>query len=304
MPEINASDIKTLTDQANRVVEGSYGQVDELFRLTDKSSNPPELAELAEAFGMMTVKVEAREFALEKTIAELKKSNEQIAALSNQRSLMSKFFVSIVLLVTSYIFILGIVYDDNLSHLSSSRLIARIPIVEIVSVLIMVYLVKAGKLRIRDFGVTTRGLGKALKESLIISAGVVALLAFVKFWTNRHHPGLFRESQIIDLSYFQFSYIAYLVVAPVQEFLTRGGVQGTLEKLLDSRYNRFLAILVTTFLFGALHMMISLNLAIVSFATSLLWGWMYQRHGNIWGTSLSHFLIGDISGLMGYWVFL
>jgi len=78
MAELNPSVIKLLTDQANEIVAGSYSNADKLFSLTDPTRNDPDVANLAEAFGMMTVKVEAREFALHQTIEELKKKNHQI----------------------------------------------------------------------------------------------------------------------------------------------------------------------------------------------------------------------------------
>jgi len=69
------------------VSRGRYGNVRELFELTKKTGLYPEdIRELAEAFGMMLVKVEAREFhgrklieSLEKTQAELYLARERLA---------------------------------------------------------------------------------------------------------------------------------------------------------------------------------------------------------------------------------
>ena len=112
MKEINPIIIKALTEHANEIVGGSYKNVDKIFGLTDKTTNSPELVKLAETFGMMSVKIEAREFALEQTIDELKKKNTYIESLNIIRSQLSSLFVSIVLLVTSYIFVLGIITND------------------------------------------------------------------------------------------------------------------------------------------------------------------------------------------------
>jgi transcriptional regulator with PAS, ATPase and Fis domain len=69
------------------VSRGRYGNVRDLFELTKKTGfYPEEIRELAEAFGMMLVKVEAREFhgrklieSLEKARAELSLARERLA---------------------------------------------------------------------------------------------------------------------------------------------------------------------------------------------------------------------------------
>jgi membrane protease YdiL (CAAX protease family) len=304
MEDLNPTVIKALTQHANEIVAGSYKNVDQIFKLTNKTENCPELAELAETFGMMSVKIEAREFALESSLEDLKKKNIQITLLNSQRSLLSSIFVSIVLLITFYIFILGIIYDHTFSNQAVADIVTDYPIIEVISLLVIIRIVMVSKLSMTDFGITFTGWKRSVTESLAISAVFIILLALIKYACALYYPGVFRETQVIDLSYFGYTYITYLAVAPLQEFIGRGAVQGTLEKLLDIRYRGFFAILVTTFLFGALHMMISLNLAIASFITGWLWGWMYHRQKNLIGVSLSHFLIGNVSGLMGYWVLL
>jgi len=301
---IQPSVIKALTQHANEIVAGSYSNVDQIFKLTDQTKNSPELAELAETFGMMTVKIEAREYALENTIEELKKKNVQIELLNSQRSLLSIVFVSIVLLITLYIFVLGIIHDQTFSNQFIAKFVTDYPVIEVISLAAVLIVVLTSNLRLIDFGLTFTGWKRSVIESLIVSGTLILLLVLIKHLCNRYLPGLFRETRLFDFSYFGFTYVTYLVVAPLQEFICRGAVQGTLEKILDIRYRGFFAILVTTFLFGAVHMMSSLNLAVASFITGWLWGWMYHRQKNLIGVSLSHFLIGNISGLMGYWTLL
>ncbi|HNY73558.1 MAG TPA: sigma-54 dependent transcriptional regulator [Syntrophales bacterium] len=52
----------------------------ELFELTKAQLYPPLVAELAESFGMMTVRLEAREYLLEEVITDLKKIQQELAA--------------------------------------------------------------------------------------------------------------------------------------------------------------------------------------------------------------------------------
>ena len=69
-----------LFDMLNRccrkIASGNYDQADSdrLFELAKKGRYPGILSELAEAFGMMMVKVEAREFRLKQMIEELEET--------------------------------------------------------------------------------------------------------------------------------------------------------------------------------------------------------------------------------------
>jgi len=69
-----------LNDSCRKIASGKYGQADaeRLFELAKKGRYPSFLSDLAESFGMMMVKVEAREFRLRETIAELEKTKAQL----------------------------------------------------------------------------------------------------------------------------------------------------------------------------------------------------------------------------------
>ncbi len=65
-----------LNKTCQKIANGRYDKEDArlLFELSKKGRYPGILAELAESFGMMLVKVEAREFRLKQTIEELENS--------------------------------------------------------------------------------------------------------------------------------------------------------------------------------------------------------------------------------------
>ena len=295
--------LKVLTELAREIIAGSYKNVDRIFKLTNPETNSPEIADLAETFGMMTVKVEAREYALELKIKELEEKNAQIESLNHVRTQLSSIFISVVLLITFYIFVLGFLntdffsrqpYADSIREYSSRG-------IELVALGIVIRMIMNSHLPLKDFGITLTGWKRSVIESSAVSAAIIMMLSLAKYYINKYSPGIFREKEILDFGYFGFSYITYLIVAPLQEFIARGTVQGTLMRLFNGKHRGLLSIVVTSFLFGALHMCISINLAIVALLTSWLWGWMYERQKTLVGVSLSHFLIGNAAGLMGYW---
>jgi hypothetical protein len=57
---------------------GNYEKVNELSELTIAREHPRVVAELAESFGMMMVKVEAREVRLEQIIEDLEKTKREL----------------------------------------------------------------------------------------------------------------------------------------------------------------------------------------------------------------------------------
>ena len=69
-----------LNSSCKKIASGKYDKMDaeKLFELAKKGRYPGFLAELAESFGMMLVKVEAREFKLKQTIEELEQTKAKL----------------------------------------------------------------------------------------------------------------------------------------------------------------------------------------------------------------------------------
>ncbi len=63
--------LKNLAAVCDRIAKGQYQKARELFELTRDDKHPPLVAGLAEAFGMMLVKVEAHKFQLERRVEDL-----------------------------------------------------------------------------------------------------------------------------------------------------------------------------------------------------------------------------------------
>jgi membrane protease YdiL (CAAX protease family) len=300
-----AAAVSVLTEHAREIIAGSFKNVDRIFRLTDKKKYSAEIAELAETFGMMSVKVEAREFALEQTIAELREKRADLENANRIRTQLASIFISVVLLITFYTFVLGFLNSGWMTRHESLNSI-KVFIsrgLEIITLLIVIRMIIISRLPLRNFGITLDGWKRSVIESVVVSAVVIVFLFAFKIAVQTYRPGLFKETELIRWGYFDYTYVVYLIVAPLQEFITRGTVQSTLTRLFSGKHSGFLAIAVTSFLFGSLHVYASINLAVVALVTSWLWGWMYDRQKNMIGVSLSHFLIGDMAGLMGYWNF-
>lgn len=89
---------RILLDSAQKVSMGAYDETDSLMDLTNPEKYPPLVAELAEAFGMMIVKVESREYNLEQLLNKIREKNRtleetlaRVQLLESIQSHMKKF---------------------------------------------------------------------------------------------------------------------------------------------------------------------------------------------------------------------
>jgi membrane protease YdiL (CAAX protease family) len=223
--------------------------------------------------------------------------------MSKIRTELASLFTSVVLLITGYTFILGILNNDLIIRYlpaQSSYFVSRI--IEFSTLALVFKIVRGSSLSWKDFGIDLSGAKKSIVESLIISFLIIGALCLAKYGLIAAYPDKFTDKRIIIWEYFDYTYITYLVVAPLQEFITRGVVQSSLQRLLVGRRKIMLSIIITSFLFGSLHVFSSIYLGLAATVTGWLWGWMYYRHRNLIGVSISHFLIGNFTGLLGLWV--
>ncbi len=70
--------LRQLIHLANDVATGRYDRAGEVFEFTKSGTYPDLIVELAESFGLMIVKVEAREYQLEQIIAHLEGKNAEL----------------------------------------------------------------------------------------------------------------------------------------------------------------------------------------------------------------------------------
>ncbi len=70
-----------LNQACKKIASGQYDQQDaeRLFELAKRERYPSLLADLAESFGMMMVKIEAREFKMKQMVEEIEKAKSKLA---------------------------------------------------------------------------------------------------------------------------------------------------------------------------------------------------------------------------------
>lgn len=224
--------------------------------------------------------------------------NSQLQKIQNDSTFV---FNTLLLSLCTYSFFLAILKTSDSSFLGLSINELVTAGFSLVFLVISIVIIRKTHLPLSYFGLTLKGSKKSLIEAAIATVVLMGLLSGSKFLLIEHLPA-FAGQPVIDLSVIGLSYFTYLFIAPVQEFVSRGVLQGSLERSLVGSKNRlFLSIIIASCVFGSFHLFYSVGMALVTLASGLLWGWLYTRQRNLIGISLSHFIVGNYIGLVGLW---
>lgn len=162
--------------------------------------------------------------------------------------------------------------------------------------LTMLFMIKQSQLPVKMFGVTMKNWKPALKESVRWTSVIIIFLIAIKWFLIQtvpryHHLPLFDLH--VDNRYLTFNFLLYGLHSPIQEFVARGVLQGSLQHFFTGKNITLRAILVSNALFSATHVhLMSGLLGVIVFIPGLFWGWLYARNENLLGVSVSHLLIG------------
>lgn len=87
----------------------------------------------------------------------------------------------------------------------------------------------------------------------------------------------------------------YLFTAIFQEFLARGVIQTSVKSLMQVKYQKTFGILLTSLLFSLMHLPFGFIFMLSAFALSIALGYLYERHGNMWGCAILHWVCGYLA---------
>lgn len=152
------------------------------------------------------------------------------------------------------------------------------------------------------FGLSLTNWRRVSLEAVLWSVPLMAAIVVVKA-TLIHTVPRFADVPLFDfgapwrpnLGYFILVEGVYTVLVPVQQFITRSGMQAPFEHLLPSRYGRAQAIVLSSVLFSAMHLHFGPIFAIAVLPVGVYWGWMFARQRSLLGVSLSHILVGNFA---------
>lgn len=135
----------------------------------------------------------------------------------------------------------------------------------------------------------------------LVSVAVVAALILVKMLLIRLDSGFFPEGlPFWNWNIGAYSWISYVFTCIIQEILARSMVYGSIRKLFDGRRATIGAILLSSLLFGGVH--IAHGFVYMAAAIVLLGalGGLYEKQRSIWGVAIIHYVLGQAAACLGF----
>lgn len=228
------------------------------------------------------------------TVASIKKQLE----LAKMRIAMGQFLCYILMALGCFFFILnGIALLDLNPKVSSA---ISIPLILFLSYFLYMIMRKSGY-PLSAYGLTLKNWKPAVIESLSYTLAIILFLLLLKWFLIStfpmfHDRPLFHIHEMLEQGLGTFNWllvtVGYALLAPVQEVMARGCLQGSLTRFLVGERKAFFSIILSNLIFSTLHLQLSLEISLYVFIVGCFWGWLYSRQKTIAGISLSHAILG------------
>ena len=152
-----------------------------------------------------------------------------------------------------------------------------------------------------EMGLKIKGIGKAVKTDCLLTVCFAAVLFGAKLIILRVSPGFFPAgAPFWDWSLMNWSDIAYPLTVVLQEFLSRGVIHENLRRIFVGKHSETAAIIVSSLIFGALHIHRGFMYMVAATALLSIFGILYRRQNSIWGLCIPHFVLGEIVWYLGF----
>jgi len=217
-------------------------------------------------------------------------------AESETRAEMGRFMSRVLIGTCLYMFALGAI--KALSQYLPDTTMVTVPILLAFAIALLIN-IKLSIFPASSYGFTTHNWQLALKEAVLFSLPVAALIIGAKWLLTLYMPHLqgapifdLYQSKGVSLQMGLVAALAYMVFAPIQEMIARSGMQSSFQMFLTGKHKTTVSIFVSTLLFSSTHLHVSLALALLVFPLGLFWGWLYARNPTLIGVTVSHVLLG------------
>lgn len=160
---------------------------------------------------------------------------------------------------------------------------------------------KKTDLSFAELGLKLRNYKSTLLSSLGVSAVAIALLMGAKLVVAGLAPDFFAtDAPFWNWNIGLYSWLSYGFTCVLQEFLARSLIYGSIKRMFDGKHSVLLAILLSSLLFGAVH--IAHGFVYMMAAILLLGslGGLYEKHRSIWGVTIIHFVLGQTAHCLGF----
>ena len=173
--------------------------------------------------------------------------------------------------------------------------------IEVLGVFMVFVFIKTSSLTLPDMGIAFSNWKETLRRTGVRVVALWAFYAVVKLILLQVKPGFFPQgAPFWDWKQADIRLITYLFTALLQEFLSRGGCQEALMRILPGKHKDAAAIGLTSLFFMSLHLQRGLPFMLGSGLLSILLGLVYRRDHNIYGVAVIHYCFGKFADFFGF----
>lgn len=174
-------------------------------------------------------------------------------------------------------------------------------LIHVLALIMLILSLKTTSLSLRDIGLRVENPKKTFLPSILIAVGGTAILVGAKILLLRVAPGFFPAgAPFWDWSVGNMSDVLYPLTVLLQEFLARGAMQANLKRIFVGKHAGALSILVSSLIFGVLHISYGLPLMLGAALLMGVLGVLYEKQGNLWGLSIVHYVLGEAVTFLRY----
>ena len=153
-----------------------------------------------------------------------------------------------------------------------------------------------------ELGIGFNGIrGPVITDSLLTVAAL-GLMCVIKLIIRKVNPGFFTPgaSFIMWEKYPWTEYVTYMLSVVGQEILSRGFVHESLKHILPEKNVNVTSILVSSLLFGAIHIHVGLVYMVSAALLLGVFGIIYNKQHSVWALCIPHFVLGMALGLFDF----
>jgi membrane protease YdiL (CAAX protease family) len=166
-------------------------------------------------------------------------------------------------------------------------------LIEIMGVIGAVYMIRYTSITTEELGLKFKGVRKCIALDGLFTAVVLAAMIIAKIIIRRTMPQLISpDSPMFYFNAWGAAETLYPLTVIVQEFLTRGAVQGSIQRIMPGKNGVRVSIILSSMFFSALHIYLGLAFMIGSFLLLSVFGVVYEKQKTIWGLCIPHYFLG------------
>ena len=152
-----------------------------------------------------------------------------------------------------------------------------------------------------DTGLSIKGKKKYFIIDTAFTVFSLMIMIIVKMIIMKYNPSFFKTNDIINFNKINPLDSAFYIVSVVaQEFMSRGVIHESFKRVIVSKYNNGLAIIVSSLVFAAMHSHLGLGYMVGATLLLSVFGIVYSKQRSIWPLCIPHYVLGQAISLMGF----